>query len=65
MRVTGCTMLNRYDVMTAGLAGGDARRDPGIYASGKFSVRVEDCFHMTNTGPNWFSEPRRSIEWGN
>ena len=37
--------------------------EPGIYAPGKFGVRIEDCFHMTNTGPKWFSEPQRSIEY--
>ncbi len=37
--------------------------EPGIYAPGKFGVRIEDCFHMTETGPKWFSEPQRSIEW--
>jgi hypothetical protein len=29
----------------------------------KFGVRIEDCFHMTETGPKWFSEPQRSIEY--
>ncbi len=37
--------------------------EPGIYAPGKFGVRIEDCFHMTDAGPKWFSEPQRSIEW--
>ena len=37
--------------------------EPGIYAPGKFGVRIEDCFHMTDTGPKWFSEPQRSIEY--
>jgi Xaa-Pro aminopeptidase len=37
--------------------------EPGIYAPGKFGVRIEDCFHMTETGPKWFSEPQRSIEY--
>jgi len=36
--------------------------EPGIYLPGKFGVRLEDCFHMTKTGPKWFSEPPRSIE---
>ena len=36
--------------------------EPGIYLPGKFGVRLEDCFHMTKTGPNWFSEPPKSIE---
>jgi Xaa-Pro aminopeptidase len=37
--------------------------EPGIYAPGKFGVRIEDCFYMTDTGPKWFSEPQRSIEY--
>jgi Xaa-Pro dipeptidase len=36
--------------------------EPGIYLPGKFGVRLEDCFHMTKTGPSWFSEPPKSIE---
>ncbi len=36
--------------------------EPGIYLPGKFGVRLEDCFHMTKTGPQWFSEPPKSIE---
>jgi Xaa-Pro dipeptidase len=36
--------------------------EPGLYLPGKFGVRLEDCFHMTETGPKWFSEPPRSIE---
>lgn len=36
--------------------------EPGIYLPGRFGVRVEDCFHMTATGPKWFSQPPRSID---
>jgi Xaa-Pro dipeptidase len=36
--------------------------EPGIYLPGKFGVRLEDCFHMTESGPKWFSEPRLSID---
>lgn len=36
--------------------------EPGIYLPGKFGIRLEDCFHMTEAGPKWFSEPARSIE---
>ncbi|MEG3082934.1 Xaa-Pro peptidase family protein [Sphingomonas sp. PB2P12] len=36
--------------------------EPGIYIPGKFGVRIEDCFHMTDTGPKWFSEPPKSLE---
>ncbi|MCA1654217.1 MAG: Xaa-Pro peptidase family protein [Sphingomonadales bacterium] len=36
--------------------------EPGIYIPGKFGVRLEDCFHMTETGPRWFSTPPKSID---
>jgi Xaa-Pro aminopeptidase len=36
--------------------------EPGIYIPGKFGVRLEDCFHMTEAGPKWFSEPPESID---
>lgn len=36
--------------------------EPGLYLPGKFGVRLEDCFHMTASGPRWFSEPPRSID---
>jgi len=36
--------------------------EPGIYIPGKFGVRLEDCFHMTEAGPKWFSEPPSSID---
>ncbi|MBA3878246.1 MAG: peptidase [Sphingobium sp.] len=36
--------------------------EPGIYLPGKFGVRLEDCFHMTQAGPAWFSEPPKSLD---
>ncbi|MDE1916982.1 MAG: aminopeptidase P family protein [Sphingomonadales bacterium] len=36
--------------------------EPGLYLPGKFGVRLEDCFHMTEQGPAWFSTPPLSIE---
>ena len=36
--------------------------EPGIYLPGKFGVRLEDCFHMTASGPKWFSIPPKSLE---
>ncbi|MBW4330882.1 Xaa-Pro peptidase family protein [Stakelama sp. CBK3Z-3] len=36
--------------------------EPGIYLPGKFGVRLEDCFHMTEAGPKFFSEPPQSID---
>jgi len=36
--------------------------EPGIYLPGKFGVRLEDCFHMTEAGPKWFTVPPPSID---
>jgi Xaa-Pro dipeptidase len=36
--------------------------EPGIYLPGKFGVRLEDCFHMTEAGPKFFSTPPPSID---
>ena len=36
--------------------------EPGIYIPGEFGIRLEDCFHMTEAGPKWFSEPPPSID---
>lgn len=36
--------------------------EPGLYLPGKFGVRLEDCFHMTQSGPAWFSTPPVSLE---
>lgn len=36
--------------------------EPGIYLPGKFGVRLEDCFHMTASGPRYFTTPPPSIE---
>ncbi len=36
--------------------------EPGIYIPGSFGVRLEDCFHMTEGGPKWFSTPPKSID---
>jgi Xaa-Pro dipeptidase len=36
--------------------------EPGIYIPGKFGVRLEDCWHMTEEGPKFFSEPPPSID---
>ena len=37
--------------------------EPGLYLPGKFGVRVEDCFHMTEAGPVWFSKLQMSMEY--
>ncbi|MDH7637991.1 M24 family metallopeptidase [Sphingomonas oryzagri] len=36
--------------------------EPGLYLPGQFGVRLEDCFHMTEAGPAWFSQPPESLE---
>lgn len=36
--------------------------EPGIYIPGSFGIRLEDCFHMTEQGPRWFSTPPPSID---
>jgi Xaa-Pro dipeptidase len=36
--------------------------EPGIYIPGKFGVRIEDCFHMTEAGPKFFTTPPPSID---
>jgi Xaa-Pro dipeptidase len=36
--------------------------EPGIYLPGKFGVRLEDCFYMTDAGPKWFTVPPPSID---
>jgi Xaa-Pro dipeptidase len=36
--------------------------EPGIYLPGKFGIRLEDCFYMTEAGPKWFTVPPPSID---
>jgi Xaa-Pro dipeptidase len=36
--------------------------EPGLYIPGKFGVRLEDCWHMTDTGPKFFTQPPPSID---
>ena len=36
--------------------------EPGIYIPGQFGVRLEDCFHMTESGPRFFTVPPPSID---
>jgi Xaa-Pro dipeptidase len=36
--------------------------EPGIYIPGKFGVRLEDCWHMTESGPRFFTQPPPSID---
>ena len=36
--------------------------EPGLYAPGKFGIRLEDCLYITEWGPRWFSEPPPSVD---
>lgn len=36
--------------------------EPGIYIPAKFGIRLEDCWHMTENGPKFFSNPPPSID---
>ncbi len=36
--------------------------EPGIYIPGQFGIRLEDCFHMGETGPIWFTRPPDRID---
>jgi Xaa-Pro dipeptidase len=36
--------------------------EPGIYIPGKFGVRIEDCWHVTEAGPKFFTTPPPSID---
>jgi Xaa-Pro dipeptidase len=36
--------------------------EPGLYIPGRFGVRIEDCWHMTEGGPKFFTQPPPSID---
>jgi Xaa-Pro dipeptidase len=36
--------------------------EPGLYLPGKFGVRLEDCWQMTEAGPKFFSVPPTTID---
>jgi Xaa-Pro dipeptidase len=36
--------------------------EPGIYVPGQFGIRLEDCWHMTESGPKTFTALAKSIE---
>jgi Xaa-Pro dipeptidase len=36
--------------------------EPGIYIPGRFGIRLEDCWHMTEAGPKFFTQPPPSID---
>ena len=36
--------------------------EPGIYIVDEFGVRLEDCFYMTENGPQYFTQPSPAID---
>ena len=55
--------INLVHGETTSLAPGMCFSDePGIYIPGSFGVRLEDCIHMTESGPKWFSAPPKSLD---
>ncbi|MEO8682276.1 MAG: Xaa-Pro peptidase family protein, partial [Vicinamibacterales bacterium] len=36
--------------------------EPMIAIYGEFGIRLEDCIHMTDAGPKWFTQPSPSID---
>ena len=36
--------------------------EPMIVVPGRFGVRLEDHFHMTGAGPEWFTQPQHSLD---
>jgi Xaa-Pro dipeptidase len=36
--------------------------EPGLYIPAKFGVRLEDCWHMMENGPKFFTQPPPSID---
>jgi Xaa-Pro dipeptidase len=36
--------------------------EPGIYIPGRFGVRIEDCFHITETGAKFFTTPPPGLD---
>ncbi len=36
--------------------------EPGLYIPGSFGVRLEDCVHMSEDGPQWFTRPPVKID---
>jgi Xaa-Pro dipeptidase len=55
--------INLVHGETTALAPGMCFSDePGLYIPGKFGVRLEDCWHMTENGPKFFTQPPPSID---
>ncbi|MGP8034591.1 MAG: M24 family metallopeptidase [Steroidobacteraceae bacterium] len=36
--------------------------EPGLYIPGEFGIRLEDCWHMTETGPRTFTPLAKSLD---
>ena len=53
--------LVRSDVtpLEAGMCFSD---EPGLYVPGEFGIRLEDCWHMTEAGPQTFTPLAKSLE---
>lgn len=62
------TCMDRRQIIAMGAAsaalsaGMCFTKEPGLYAPGRYGVRIEDCFYMTATGPRWFSVPPKSLD---
>ena len=55
--------INLVHGETAPLAAGMCfSNEPGLYLPGKFGIRLEDCFWMGASGPQWFSTPPTSLD---
>jgi Xaa-Pro dipeptidase len=48
--------------MTALAPGMCFSNEPGIYIPGKFGVRIEDCFHVTQAGAKFFTTPPPGLD---
>lgn len=36
--------------------------EPGLYIPGEFGVRIEDCFYITEAGPQYFTQPPNALD---
>jgi len=50
---------NDATLLEAGMCFSD---EPGLYIPGEFGIRLEDCWHMTTSGPKLFTPLAKSIE---
>ncbi|MGO9802045.1 MAG: M24 family metallopeptidase [Steroidobacteraceae bacterium] len=61
MNVHEAPYLVRSDTtpLEAGMCFSD---EPGLYIPGEFGIRLEDCWHMTETGPRTFTPLAKSLD---